>query len=48
MIALWVPWHLGVTSVPSAFAPAIWHSHDLLLGKAGSTPLDDKCPTCKA
>ncbi len=32
MVALWVPWHLGVISIPSAFPPVVWHSHELLFG----------------
>lgn len=32
MIALWVPWFLGLISVPSAFPPAAWHAHELLFG----------------
>lgn len=32
MLALWVPWHLGLIALPSAFAPVAWHSHELLFG----------------
>jgi uncharacterized protein involved in response to NO len=32
MVALWVPWHLGVISLPSAFEPVVWHAHELLFG----------------
>jgi uncharacterized protein involved in response to NO len=32
MVALWVPWYLGVLSIPSAFLPAAWHAHELLFG----------------
>ena len=32
MIALWVPWFLGAITVPSAFAPVVWHQHELLFG----------------
>lgn len=32
MIALWVPWFLGLIAVPSAFPPAAWHAHELLFG----------------
>ncbi len=32
MIALWVPWFLGLISVPSAFPPTAWHAHELLFG----------------
>lgn len=32
MIALWVPWFLGLVAVPSAFPPAAWHAHELLFG----------------
>ncbi|MCL4768520.1 MAG: NnrS family protein [Hyphomicrobiaceae bacterium] len=32
MIAMWVPWFLGLVAVPSAFPPAAWHAHELLFG----------------
>jgi uncharacterized protein involved in response to NO len=32
MIALWVPWFLGLISVPSALPPIQWHIHELLFG----------------
>lgn len=32
MVGLWVPWYLGVISVPSAFPPVAWHAHELLFG----------------
>lgn len=32
MMALWVPWYLGFIRLPSAFAPVVWHSHELLFG----------------
>lgn len=32
MVALWVPWYLGFISLPSAFPPVVWHSHELLFG----------------
>ncbi|MCC7250321.1 NnrS family protein [Hyphomicrobium sp.] len=32
MIALWVPWFLGLIAVPSAFPPVAWHAHELLFG----------------
>lgn len=32
MVALWVPWHLGVIALPSAFPPVVWHAHELLFG----------------
>lgn len=32
MIALWVPWFLGLITVPSAFPPPAWHAHELLFG----------------
>lgn len=32
MIALWVPWFLGWITLPSAFAPVVWHQHELLFG----------------
>jgi uncharacterized protein involved in response to NO len=31
-IALWVPWYLGLFTLPSAFAPVDWHLHELLFG----------------
>lgn len=34
MVTLWVPWHLGVIQLPSAFAPVVWHAHELLFGYA--------------
>lgn len=32
MIALWVPWYLGIIAIPSMFAPVSWHVHELLFG----------------
>jgi uncharacterized protein involved in response to NO len=32
MLTLWVPWFLGVISLPSAFPPVAWHMHELLFG----------------
>ena len=32
LIALWVPWFLGLVTVPSAFPPPAWHAHELLFG----------------
>ena len=32
MVALWVPWYLGHIALPSAFAPTVWHSHEMLFG----------------
>lgn len=32
MVALWVPWYLGWITVPSAFPPVAWHTHELLFG----------------
>lgn len=32
MVALWVPWFLGFISLPSSFAPVVWHEHELLFG----------------
>ena len=32
LIGLWVPWHLGLIAVPSAFSPVDWHAHELLFG----------------
>jgi uncharacterized protein involved in response to NO len=31
-IALWVPWYLGLITLPSAFVPMDWHIHELLFG----------------
>lgn len=31
-IAIWVPWYLGVITLPSRFAPVDWHIHELLFG----------------
>lgn len=32
LIALSVPWFLGLIAVPSAMPPVAWHAHELLLG----------------
>lgn len=32
LIALWVPWFLGLIALPSAFSPVDWHIHELLFG----------------
>jgi uncharacterized protein involved in response to NO len=32
VIALWVPWYLGLVAVPSLFSPVAWHAHSLLFG----------------
>ncbi len=32
VIALWVPWFLGLVAVPSLFPPVAWHAHSLLFG----------------
>lgn len=32
MVALWVPWYLGLFSLPSALPPNAWHAHELLFG----------------
>ena len=32
MIALWVPWFLGLFDLPSALDPVVWHQHELLFG----------------
>jgi uncharacterized protein involved in response to NO len=32
LIALWVPWFLGLIAIPSAFPPTAWHAHELLFG----------------
>jgi uncharacterized protein involved in response to NO len=31
-IALWVPWFLGLVTVPSLLPPVAWHAHSLLFG----------------
>ncbi len=32
MVGLWVPWYLGMLSIPSALPPTAWHAHELLFG----------------
>jgi uncharacterized protein involved in response to NO len=32
MVAIWVPWYLGLIRAPSAFPPVVWHTHELLFG----------------
>jgi len=32
VVALWVPWYLGVLSLPSTLPPTAWHAHELLFG----------------
>ncbi|GIK98677.1 MAG: short-chain dehydrogenase [Alphaproteobacteria bacterium] len=32
IVALWVPWYLGLVLPPSAFPPTAWHVHELLFG----------------
>jgi len=32
LMALWVPWFLGLIAVPSALPPVAWHTHEILLG----------------
>ncbi|MDR6757079.1 uncharacterized protein involved in response to NO [Mycoplana sp. BE70] len=32
MMALWVPWFLGWTQLPSAMPPVAWHQHELMFG----------------
>lgn len=32
MIAVWVPWYLGLFAIPSALGPFAWHAHELLFG----------------
>jgi uncharacterized protein involved in response to NO len=32
LIALWVPWFLGLITIPSALPPVAWHTHELLFG----------------
>lgn len=31
-MAVWVPWYLGVLTLPVAFDPVTWHIHELLFG----------------
>ena len=32
LIALWVPWFLGLVGLPTVLPPAAWHAHELLFG----------------
>ncbi|MFD1328947.1 NnrS family protein [Mycoplana ramosa] len=32
MMALWVPWFLGLSHLPSAMPPVAWHQHELMFG----------------
>ncbi|MGI9407465.1 MAG: NnrS family protein, partial [Hyphomicrobiaceae bacterium] len=32
LVAVWVPWYLGMIELPSALAPVTWHFHELLFG----------------
>jgi len=32
VVALWVPWYLGLVDVPSLLPPVAWHVHSLLFG----------------
>ena len=32
LVGVWVPWFLGLISLPSAFPPTAWHAHELLCG----------------
>lgn len=32
VVALWVPWFLGMVELRSAFPPTAWHAHELLFG----------------
>lgn len=32
VIAIWVPWYLGLIDLPSALPPLAWHQHELLFG----------------
>jgi uncharacterized protein involved in response to NO len=32
VVALWVPWYLGLVDVPSLLPPVAWHAHSLLFG----------------
>ena len=32
LIGVWVPWYLGVLSVPTVYPPVTWHVHELLFG----------------
>lgn len=34
MVALWVPWFLGLLRLPSALPPIAWHAHEMLFGYA--------------
>jgi len=31
-IAVWVPWYLGLVTLPTDFPPIAWHAHELLFG----------------
>ena len=32
IVALWVPWFLGMIAIPTALPPLAWHTHELLFG----------------
>lgn len=32
LIAIWVPWFLGLVHVPTLLPPVAWHQHELLFG----------------
>lgn len=32
LVPLWVPWYLGLITIPSALPPVAWHAHELLFG----------------
>ncbi|SMH36652.1 NnrS family protein [Azospirillum agricola] len=32
LIAVWVPWFLGLVSLPTDWPPVAWHAHELLFG----------------
>lgn len=36
LILIWVPWFLGLISLPTDFPPTAWHSHELLFGYVGA------------
>lgn len=36
LIMIWVPWFLGLLSLPTDFPPVSWHAHELLFGYVGA------------
>lgn len=32
VVAIWLPWYLGLINVPTALPPLAWHQHELLFG----------------